>query len=100
MRTLIAVLIGVLIAIGCAVVLVHNDTTTRQAPAPVLKSVLRGWIAMVETMGRGWLRQGQPTREELETLLPELLRAVLGAAAWHDPATAAVLPRLPRVRAT
>jgi len=68
--------------------------------SPVLKSVLRGWIAMVETMGRGWLRRGQPTREELETLLPELLRAVLGAAAWHDPATAAVLPRLPRVRAT
>jgi hypothetical protein len=57
--------------------------------------VLRGWIAMVETMGRGWLRHGQPAREELEVLLPELLRAVLGAAAWHDAATAAVLPRLP-----
>ena len=70
------------------------------ADSPVLKSVLRGWISMVETMGRGWLSQGQPTREELETLLPELLRAVLGAAAWHDAATAAVLPRLPRVRAT
>src|SRR6266568_3575500 len=68
--------------------------------SPVLKSVLRGWIAMVETMGRGWLRHGQPTRQELETLLPELLRAVLGAAAWHDAATAAVLPRLPRGRAT
>jgi hypothetical protein len=53
---------------------------------------------MVETMGRGWLRQGQPTREELETLLPELLRAVLGTAAWHDPAVAAVLPRLPPLR--
>ncbi len=63
--------------------------------SPVLQSVLRGWIAMVETMGRGWLRHGQPTREELETLLPELLRAVLGTAAWHDAATAAVLPRLP-----
>lgn len=68
--------------------------------SPVLKSVLRGWIAMVETMGRGWLRHGQPTRQELETLLPELLRAVLGTAAWHDTATAAVLPRLPRGRAT
>jgi len=65
------------------------------ADSPVLKSVLRGWISMVETMGRGWLSQGQPTREELETLLPELLRAVLGAAAWHDAATAATLPRLP-----
>jgi AcrR family transcriptional regulator len=63
--------------------------------SPVLQSVLRGWIAMVETMGRGWLRHGQPAREELEVLLPELLRAVLGAAAWHDAATAAVLPRLP-----
>jgi AcrR family transcriptional regulator len=63
--------------------------------SPVLKSVLRSWIAMVETMGRDWLHQGQPTREELETLLPELLRAILGTAAWHDPAAAAVLPRLP-----
>lgn len=65
------------------------------ADSPVLKSVLRGWLSMVETMGRGWLSHGQPTREELETLLPELLRAVLGAAAWHDAATAATLPRLP-----
>jgi AcrR family transcriptional regulator len=63
--------------------------------SPVLQSVLRGWIAMVETMASGWLRQGQPSRRELEALLPELLRAVLGAAAWHDAATAAVLPRLP-----
>jgi AcrR family transcriptional regulator len=66
--------------------------------SPVLQSVLRGWLAMVETMGRGWLRQGKPTREELEALLPELLRAVLGTAAWHDPAVAAVLPRLPPLR--
>ena len=36
MRTLIAVLIGALIAIASAVVLVHNDTMTRQAPAQVL----------------------------------------------------------------
>jgi uncharacterized protein YxeA len=35
-RTLIAVLIGVLLAIGCAVALVHNDTITRQAPPRVL----------------------------------------------------------------
>ncbi|MDQ2877334.1 MAG: TetR/AcrR family transcriptional regulator [Actinomycetota bacterium] len=62
----------------------------------VLQSVLRGWIAMVETMSREWLRRGQPTRAQLEALLPELLRAVLGAAAWHDAAAAAVLPRLPR----
>jgi AcrR family transcriptional regulator len=61
----------------------------------VLQSVLRGWIAMVETMGREWLRQGEPARAELETLLPELLRAVLGTAAWHDATVAAVLPRLP-----
>ena len=66
--------------------------------SPVLQSVLRGWIAMVETMARGWLRRGEPSREELEVLLPELLRAVLGAAAWHDAATAAVLPRLPPVK--
>jgi hypothetical protein len=58
--------------------------------------VLRGWIAMVETMAREWLRRGEPTRDELETLLPELLRAILGAAAWRDAAVAAVLPGLPR----
>jgi AcrR family transcriptional regulator len=62
----------------------------------VLQSVLRGWIAMVETMAREWLRRGEPTREELEALLPELLRAILGAAAWRDAAVAAVLPALPR----
>ncbi len=61
----------------------------------VLQSVLRGWIAMVETMGREWLRRDEPTREELETLLPELLRAVLGVAAYRDAAVAAVLPNLP-----
>jgi AcrR family transcriptional regulator len=61
----------------------------------VLQSVLRGWIAMVETMSLEWLRQGEPTRDELETLLPELLRAVLGTAAWHDAAVAGVLPSLP-----
>ncbi len=64
----------------------------------VLQSVLRGWIAMVETMGHEWLRQDEPTREQLETLLPELLRAVLGTAAWHDAAVAAVLPNLPPLR--
>jgi len=36
MRTLIAVLIGALLAVGSAAVLVHNDTVTRQAPARVL----------------------------------------------------------------
>lgn len=36
MRTLIAVLIGVIIATGAAVVLVHNATIARQAPARVL----------------------------------------------------------------
>jgi AcrR family transcriptional regulator len=64
----------------------------------VLQSVLRGWIAMVETMGREWLRRGEPTREELEALLPEVLRAVLGTAAWHDPTVAAVLPSLPPLK--
>ena len=49
-------------------------------------------------MGREWLRQGEPTREELETLLPELLRGVLGTAAWHDAAVAAVLPNLPPLK--
>ena len=36
MRTLIAVLAGAIIAVGAVVVLVHNATMTRQAPARVL----------------------------------------------------------------
>ena len=36
MRILIAVLIGVLIAVGSSAVLVHNATVTRQAQARVL----------------------------------------------------------------
>jgi hypothetical protein len=36
MRILIAVLIGALIAVGSSVVLVHDATVTRQAPARAL----------------------------------------------------------------
>jgi hypothetical protein len=36
MRTLIAMLIGALLAGGSAAVLVHNETTTQPAPARVL----------------------------------------------------------------
>jgi len=36
MRTVIAMLIGVLIATGSAVALVHNESMTRQAPVRVL----------------------------------------------------------------
>lgn len=38
MRTVIAVLMGAIIAIGAAVVLVHNDTMAGQAPTRVLFS--------------------------------------------------------------
>ena len=38
MRILIAVLIGVLVAIASSAVLVHDATMTRQAPARVLFS--------------------------------------------------------------
>lgn len=36
MRILVALVIGALIATGSAVVLVHDDTMVRQAPARVL----------------------------------------------------------------
>jgi hypothetical protein len=36
MRTVVAVLIGILIAAGCAVVMVHDESVVRQAPARVL----------------------------------------------------------------
>jgi hypothetical protein len=36
MRTVVAVLIGILIAVGCAAVMVHDETVVRQAPARVL----------------------------------------------------------------
>lgn len=36
MRTLVAVLIGILIATGGTVVMVHDETVVRQAPARVV----------------------------------------------------------------
>ena len=36
MRILVAVLIGILLATGCAVVMVHDETAVRPAPARVL----------------------------------------------------------------
>jgi uncharacterized protein YceK len=36
MRTLIAVLIGILLATGCATVMVHDESVVRQAPVRVL----------------------------------------------------------------
>ncbi|HCT80622.1 MAG TPA: TetR/AcrR family transcriptional regulator [Micromonosporaceae bacterium] len=62
----------------------------------VLRAVLLGWIAMTETLCTQWLQDQQPTRSQLRTLLPELLRATLAAAAWHDPSVAAVLSKIPR----
>jgi hypothetical protein len=35
-RTVVAVLIGILLATGAAVVMVHDETVVRQAPARVL----------------------------------------------------------------
>jgi hypothetical protein len=42
MRSVIAVLIGAVIAVGAAMVLVHNDTMTGPGPARVLFSYCYG----------------------------------------------------------
>ncbi|MEU1624396.1 TetR/AcrR family transcriptional regulator [Streptomyces sp. NPDC020096] len=64
-----------------------------EAPA-LLRSVLRGWICLVEMVCRDWLRgQDRPEPNELVELLRELLSATVLTAARHDPRLADALGR-------
>lgn len=59
----------------------------------LLRSVLRGWIGLVELVCRDWLRTEDPAREELIELLRELFGATVLTAARHDPRVADALTR-------
>ena len=53
---------------------------------PMLRSILRGWIGMVEVISRQWQQTGEPSRAELERVIPEMFDAALQTAARNDPA--------------
>jgi AcrR family transcriptional regulator len=53
---------------------------------PMLRSVIKGWIGLVEVISRQWLQTGQPARSELERILIELFDAALQTTARNDPA--------------
>lgn len=50
----------------------------------LLRSVVRGWIALVEMIGRDWLRTQEPGHDELVGLLRELFGSSVLTAARHD----------------
>jgi AcrR family transcriptional regulator len=51
-----------------------------------LRSVLKGWIAMVEVISRQWVETNVPERDRLEGILVDMFDAALETAARHDPA--------------
>jgi AcrR family transcriptional regulator len=53
---------------------------------PMLRSVIKGWIGLVEVISRQWLQTDQPTRPELERILIELFDAALETTARNDAA--------------
>ncbi len=58
---------------------------------PMLRSVIKGWIGLVEVISRQWLQSGQPSRPELERILAELFDASLQTTARNDSAVRAAL---------
>jgi AcrR family transcriptional regulator len=56
------------------------------AEPPMLRSVVRGWIGLVEVVSRQWLQTGQPERAELERILLDLFDATLKTTARGDSA--------------
>jgi AcrR family transcriptional regulator len=57
-----------------------------RAEPPMLRSVLKGWIGMVEVICRQWMETGQPDRARLERILVEMFDATLETTARNDPA--------------
>ncbi|MCQ4084749.1 TetR/AcrR family transcriptional regulator [Streptomyces sp. RB6PN25] len=58
-----------------------GDTT---AVPDLLRSVVRGWIGLVEMIGRDWLRTQEPGRDQLVALLRELFGSSVLTAARYD----------------
>ncbi len=63
------------------------------AEPPVLRSVLKGWLASVEVLSRQWMEAGEPDRAQLEGILVDMFDAALATAARHDPAVREALRR-------
>jgi AcrR family transcriptional regulator len=55
-------------------------------PPPALRSVIMGWIGLVEVISRQWMETGQPDRAELEPILVDMFDAALETTARNDPA--------------
>jgi len=55
------------------------------AEPPMLRSAIKGWIAMVEVISRQWMETGHPDRAQLEGILAEMFDAALETTARHDP---------------
>lgn len=53
---------------------------------PMLRSVIKGWIGMVEVISREWMETGEPDRAQLKGILVEMFDAALRTTARHDPA--------------
>lgn len=51
----------------------------RDAPGP-LRTLVPGWVALAESMFCDWIRRGVPNREDFETVLCDLFRAVVETA--------------------
>lgn len=58
-----------------------------------LRSVLKGWIAMVEVISRQWVETAEPERARLERMLVDMFDSALETAARHDPAVREALRR-------
>ncbi len=53
---------------------------------PMLRTVIKGWIGLVEVVSRQWMETGRPDRAELEHILVDMFAAALETTARHDPA--------------
>jgi AcrR family transcriptional regulator len=63
------------------------------AEPPMLHSVIKGWIGMVEVISRQWMETGRPDRARLERILVDMFDAALETTARHDPAVREALRR-------
>jgi hypothetical protein len=52
----------------------------------LLRSVIKGWIGLVEVISRQWMETGRPERDQLERILVDMFDAALETTARNDPA--------------
>ncbi len=68
------------------------------APRPVYRLALRGWIGAVEASCVDWLRHGEVSREQLLQIMMGSLQGTLATAYAIDPVPALMVP-IPRLEA-